>query len=155
VKKEKKINRKLLVVIIALVALSLTFFSFHSIVGQFNQTLSIGSGGTIKTMGVGVYWDSNCSSAVSWIEWGTVEPGLTRNVTVYLRNEGNEAANLFMFPDNWNPPEASNYMTLSWDYAGNSVDPQEIVQTTLRLSTSPGIEGITNFNFDIIIGATG
>jgi len=106
-------------------------------------------------MGVGVYWDSNCSSAVSWIEWGTVEPGLTRNVTVYLRNEGNEAANLFMFPDNWNPPEASNYMTLSWDYAGNSVDPQEIVQTTLRLSTSPGIEGITNFNFDIIIGATG
>lgn len=147
--------RRSLVVAAVLVTLSLAFFYFHLILAESNQTLSIGSRGTIKTLGVGVYWDSSCSNAVSFVDWGAVEPGLTKNVILYLRNEGNDALTLFMFADNWNPSDASNYMTLSWDYAGQNVDPQEVVQTTLALSTSSGIEGITDFSFDIIIGVSG
>jgi len=103
-------------------------------------------------VGVGVYWDNNCGNTVSFVDWGIVEPGSVKNVVVYVRNEGNSPVSLSMFGDNWNPSEASNYMTLSWDYASQTVDPQEVVQTTLTLSTSPSIEGITNFSFDIIIG---
>ena len=147
--------RRLLVVAAALITLSLSFFVFHSILGQLNQTLSIGSRGTVKAVGVGVYWDSSCSSAVSFVDWGTVEPGSMRNVTIYIRNEGNWAVSLFMFADNWSPTDASNYMVLSWDYAGQAVDPQEVVQTTLTLSASSGIEGITDFSFDIIMGVSG
>lgn len=147
--------RRPLVVAAALITLSLAFFSFHSILGQFNQTLSIGSRGTVKTVGVGVYWDSSCSSAVSFVDWGTVEPGSTKNVTIYVRNEGNDAVNLFMFADNWNPSDASNYMALSWDYANQTIDPQEVVQTTLTLSTSSSMEGITDFSFDIVISVSG
>ena len=151
--------RRLLVVAAALITLSLSFFVFHSILGQFNQTLSIGSRGTVKIVGdgvyVGVYWDSSCSSAVSFVDWGTVEPGSMRNVTIYIRNEGNWVVSLFMFADNWSPSDASNYMALSWDYAGQTIDPQEVVQTTLTLSASSAIEGITDFSFDIIMGVSG
>ena len=147
--------KRLLVVAVVLITLSLAFFAFHSILGQLNQTLSIGSRGTVKAVGVGVYWDSSCSSAVSFVDWGTVEPGSTKNVSIYLRNEGNWVVSLFMFADNWYPSDASNYMVLSWDYAGQAVDPQEVVQTTLTLSASSGIEGITDFSFDIIMGVSG
>lgn len=147
--------RRPLVLAAALIAFSLAFFSLHSILGQFNQTLSIGSRGNVEAVGVGVYWDSACSSAVSWVEWGTVEPGSKKNVTIYVRNEGNDAVILSIFADNWNPSNASNYMTLSWDYAGQTIDPQKVVQTTLTLSTSSGVEGITGFSFDIIIGVSG
>jgi hypothetical protein len=78
-----------------------------------------------------------------------------RNVTIYIRNEGNGAVSLFMFADNWYPSDASNYMALSWDYAGQTVDPQEVVQTTLTLSASSGLDGITDFSFDIIMGVSG
>ncbi len=155
VKERKKLIGRLLTLAAALITLSLSFFVFHSILGQLNQTLSIGSRGTVKAVGVGVYWDSSCSSAVSFVDWGTVEPGSMRNVTIYIRNEGNGAVSLFMFADNWSPSDASNYMVLSWDYAGQTMDPQEVVQTTLTLSTSSGLEGITDFSFDIIMGVSG
>lgn len=106
-------------------------------------------------MGVGVYWDSNCTRKVSFVEWGTVEPGSTKNVSIYLRNEGNQAVRLLIFADNWHPLNASNYMSLSSDYTGQAIHPQEVVQTTLTLSTSPGIEGIESFSFNIIIGISG
>ncbi|MDH5596286.1 MAG: hypothetical protein OEY40_06195 [Candidatus Bathyarchaeota archaeon] len=153
--KRKKFIGRSLTVAVALITLSLAFFSFHSILGQFNQTLSIGSRGIVKTEGVGVYWDSSCSNAVSWLDWGTIEPGSTKNVSIYLRNEGNYAVSLSMFADNWYPSDASSYMALSWDYAGQTVDPQDVVQTTLALSTSSGIEGITDFSFDIIMRVSG
>jgi len=154
-KERKKLIGRPLTLAAVLIVLILVFFSFSSLLGEFNQTLSIGSKGTVRTVGVGVYWNSNCSSAVSWVDWGTVEPGSTKNVSIYLRNEGNDDVSLFVVADNWYPPDASNYMTLSWDYADQTIDPQEVVQATLTLSTSSGMEGITDFSFDIIIGVIG
>jgi len=135
--------------------LSMAFLSFHAILGQSYTTFSIGSQGTVKATGVGVYLDSSCSNAVPFVDWGTIEPGSTKNVTVYVRNEGNGVVTLFLGTENWTPSNASNYMALSWDYAGQPIVPQEVVQITLTLSTSPDIEGITNFGFDIIIDAIG
>ena len=133
------------------VTLSVAFFSFGAILGGLSQTLTIGSRGTIQAIGVGVYGDISCSSSVPSVDWGTVEPGSTKNLTIYIRNEGNVAVTLLVYADNWNPPDASNYMTFSSDYAEQPIDPQEVVQATLNLSTSPAIEGITNFSFNILI----
>ena len=138
-----------------MVTLSLTFISFHSLLGQFSQTLSIGSRGTVRTIGVGVYWDRNCENKTETINWGTIELESTKNVSIYLRNEGNAAVRLFILADNWHPPNASNYMSLSWDYTDETIDPQGVIQTTLTLSTSSDMEGIESFSFDIIIGVSG
>jgi len=154
-KERKKLIGRLLTVVTALITLSLAFLSFHSILGQFNQ-LSIGTGGTIKAPPmIGVYWDSSGSSNVSSVDWGTIEPGSTKNHTIYLKNEGNDAVSLFIFASNWKPSNASNYMNFSCDYGSQTVDPQEVVQITLTLSTFSSIEGIADFSFDIIIDAIG
>ena len=109
----------------------------------------------ISTQGIGVYWDSECSSQVSSIGWGMIEPGSTENRMVYVRNEGDTIATISLSTENWSPASASNYMNLTWDYAGQVIDVGEVVQVTLSLSVSDTIEGITNFSFDITIVGSG
>ena len=84
-----------------------------------------------------------------------VEPGSTNNATVYVRNEGNVAANISLATENWNPSNASNYMTLSWNYDGQQLNPQEVAQITLTLNVSSSVQGIESFSFDIIISISG
>jgi len=103
----------------------------------------------------GVYEDPECSSRVPSVDWGVLEPGSTKNVIVYIRNEGTTAITLSLNATNWNPPNASDYMTLDWDYAGQVINPGEVVQVTLTLSVSPSIEGITSFIFDIVVTGSG
>lgn len=107
--------------------------------------------GTVKAMGVGVYWDIGCSNSVTSVNWGTVAPGSTNDVTVYIKNEGNAAETLSSTAENWNPSTASTYMSLTWDYAGQVIDVGGVVPVTLSLTVSDTIEGITSFSFDIVI----
>jgi len=122
-----------------------------TVMGTLLGQVTLPNLGTVKAMGVGVYWDSGCSNTVTSVNWGTVEPGSTNDVTVYIKNEGNAAETLSSTAENWNPSIASTYISLTWDYAGQVIDVGEVVQVTLSLSVSDTIEGITSFSFDIII----
>jgi len=108
----------------------------------------------VNAIGVEVYWDYACTGSVSSINWGKLDPGSTKDVTLYLRNEGNSALILSMSTSNWSPSSAADYMTLGWDYGGQSINADEVVQVTFVLSISASIEGITTFNFDITITGT-
>jgi hypothetical protein len=77
------------------------------------------------------------------------------NLTVYIRNEGNTAATLFMHSTNWTPSNAESYLDLTWDYDGQVINPFDSIPVTFILTVSPEIEGITNFGFDLTIVATG
>jgi hypothetical protein len=114
----------------------------------------LSSVGTVKALGVGVYWDSGCSQTVSSIDWGLAEPGAVKNVTVYIRNEGNAPITLSLQTANWNPPSAADYISLSWNYGGQIIDPNQVVAVTLSLSVSSNIQGITTFSFDIVIAGS-
>ena len=122
-----------------------------TVMGTLLGQVTLPNLGTVKTTGVGVYWDSGCSNSVTSVNWGTVAPGSTNDVTVYIKNEGNAEETLSSTAENWNPSIASTYMTLTWDYAGQVIDVGEVVQVTLSLSVSDTIEGITSFSFDIVI----
>ena len=111
--------------------------------------------GNVKAINVGIYWDGGCTNEVSLIDWGIIEPGTTENVTVYILNAGNSNVMLSMNTTNWSPSSASNYITLSWDYEGQSIGPSQVLQTTLTLSMSPSIQGITSFSFDIVVTGSG
>lgn len=119
---------------------------------QASRTFS--NTGTVRTIGVGVYWDNECTDPVSSIDWGTLEPGATKDVTIYIRNEGSSDSTISMYTSNWNPSSAWEYIGLSWDYAGQQMSPDEVIQVTLTLSISSSIEGITSFSFDITITAS-
>jgi len=115
----------------------------------------IGSRGNIRVDEVGVYRDANCSTAVEYLDWGTIEPGSAQNITLFIRNEGNQVATLFLKTENWTPITASNYLSLSWNYDGRMLSPMGVIEVILSLSVSPNIENIVGFSFDVIIGVNG
>ena len=142
-------RNKQITILIAVVAIALILgvIALNSVVLQ--------NVGNVKAIDVEVYWDSDCTNEVSLIDWGVIEPGTTENVTVYILNAGNSNVMLSMNTTNWSPSGASDYITLSWDYNEQSIGPSLVIQTTLTLSMSPSIQGITSFNFDIVVIGSG
>jgi len=139
---------------LVLYTLALTVFgpSVSSVLTS-NKTLS--NTGSLKGVGVGIYSDQACTTPISSVNWGTIDPGSNANKTIYIRNEGNTAATLSMVASNWNPATASSYMTLSWNYSGQTLSVNQVVQVRLTVSVLSSVTGITNFSFDITITATG
>ena len=141
---------------VALVLYTLALTAFGPLVSSAimnNKTVS--SSGSVKGVGVGVYWNQACTNVTSSISWGMLDPGSNVNKTIYIRNEGNTAATLSMTTSNWNPTSASSYMTLSWNYGGQTLSVNQVVQVKLTLAVSSSVTGITNFSFDITITASG
>lgn len=122
--------------------------------GLLVASQSIYNTGNVKAVGVGVYWDSSCTNEVSSINWGNLDPGETKDVTIYVKNEGTMAVTLSMTTDNWNPASASSNMTLSWNREDRVLNAGSVVQAVLTLSVSSDISEITNFSFYLIITGT-
>jgi hypothetical protein len=149
--KEAIITVSMITLIIYTLTLSLVGQAFPA--QQTTKTLS--STGTIKTVGVGVYTTSQCTTAVTSIPWGTLEPGASQDFVCYIRNEGNAPSTLTLATSNWNPSIASSYLTLSWDYNGQSINQGSAIQVTFTLDVDASITGITTFGFDITIVGSG
>ena len=135
----------------AILALVLVESNFVSALSSTSLVLS--STGMLRSVGFRVYQES--SSNVSSIDWGILTPGSEEKVTVLIRNEGNTEITLHLATENWNPESAEKYIALSWDYDGDPISPEEVIETTLGLCISESIEGITHFTFDIVIKAIG
>jgi len=145
----RKVNKYTLVA--ALVILCL-LSGLTIIVAQQPFVSSIRSRGRLRVDRVGVYNDMNCSAVIEYLDWGTLEAGSSRNVTVYIRNEGNHVTTLFLVADNWNPVNASDYLSLEWDYDGRMIDVMETVEVLLTLRVSADVEDLQDFSFDVVIG---
>ena len=139
---------------IVLIAYVLGLSMLNQVSSLTQANTRIQNQGAMKAVGVGVYWDQALTNRVTSIDWGTLEPGSNVNKTVYIRNEGNAAAILSMTTSNWNPTSASTYMGLSWDYGGQTIGVNAVVQVRLTLSASSSVSGITSFSFDITIVAS-
>jgi len=148
-------------VVIAIFAILILCMS-KLIVGWLSFTRLISTKGNLQhPPNIAIYQDSNCTSPVSYINWGSLEPGMSRNTTMFIRNEGSEKVRLNLDATNWQPANISNYMNLTWNYKGAAVFPSETVEVTLTLSSSSS-QGFTEylvaydvreFSFDIIISA--
>lgn len=119
-----------------------------------SSSKTVSSVGSILSIGVGVYSDYYCNTPLTSIPWGTLEPGTSQTFTCYIKNEGTAASTLSMYPSNWNPANAANYLDLSWDYSGSSIDVDSSIRVRFTLSVDENIEGISNFSFDITIVGT-
>ncbi|MEM2742101.1 MAG: hypothetical protein QXD95_08160 [Nitrososphaeria archaeon] len=139
----------------SLTILTIVLASMSIVYGLMFTSVYLQNVGNIKALGVGVYWDSVCSQTVSSIDWGLAEPGSVKNVTIYIRNEGNAPITLSLQTANWNPPTAASYISLSWNYGGETISLASVVKVTLSLSVSQSIQGASSFSFDIIILAIG
>ena len=140
---------------VALVLYTLALSMLSPVMSAIQASKAVSNSGSVKGIGVGIYSDQSCTSPVSSINWGILDPGSNANKTIYIRNEGNTAATLSMTTSNWNPTTTSSYMTLSWNYGGQTLSVNQVVQVKLTLSVSSSVTGITNFSFDITITAAG
>jgi hypothetical protein len=116
---------------------------------------NIPGSGSIKGLGVGVYLNQQCTNPASSVAFGLLEPGSSKDFPLYLRNEGNADLTLALTSDNWVPTEAEDYMTLTWNREGQQIGSGDVMSCVLTLSVSSEIQGITTFDLDIIISATG
>lgn len=123
--------------------------------------LEIPSIGTIKTIGVEAYWDQTHTNKTEVINWHNIWLGSSKNVTLYVRSISNIKTVLQINATNWSPTNISNNMDLSWNYNEATIDPGEVIQVTITLSTIPSksfveyliSNNVKEFSFDIIIQA--
>jgi hypothetical protein len=110
-----------------------------------------------ELVGVGksidVFWDANCMSPVGSIDWGTLTPGDKKNVTVYVRNEGESGTILALKVSDWVPVQAPNYLNIGWNYSGTAVQPGQTVPIFLILDVNSNITGIANFGVNITVSS--
>ena len=142
-------------------ALTLLFSTAISIWLSEVTTLNIPTIGTIKTIGVEAYWDQNLDNKTETIDWDTIWLGSSKNVTLYLQSTSSVKTIVQLNATNFNPKNISKYIHLSWNYYGTPINPNEVTQVTITLSTiySKSLIGslIANeseeFSFEIIISA--
>jgi len=152
ISKESIITGAMLILITYTLGLSLVSQAFPA--AQTSKTLS--STGSIQiqtTAGIGVYSNFECTIPQTSMSWGTLEPGGSQNVVCYIKNEGSSPSTLSMYASGWDPESlvTSNYLVLSWNYNGHSINPDDAIPVTFTLTVDASIEGITNFSFDITI----
>jgi hypothetical protein len=117
-------------------------------------TYTIHNTGTIVTVGLAAFWDPAGAQLCTSIDWGTMQPGGMKGVTLYLKNTQALNITLSMNTSSWQPPEVQQYFTLAWNYSGALLVPAQMVPVQFTLSLSPLVQNSTNFSFNINLNAT-
>jgi hypothetical protein len=116
--------------------------------------IRIPSVGRIKAVGVKFYWDEACTKEATQIDWGTLTPGATYGVTLFCKNIKNAPVTLNLTTNNWNPPNANQYLHGNWNYTGAVIPVGSVIPIQFQLSVSINTTGIDQFSFDYVIGVT-
>jgi len=155
------LSTKDLRLILLVAILTLLVSTGLSLVFEKLTIFNIPSVGNIKTVGVQVYWNENLESTIDMINWGVLWLGSSKTITFFIKSISNVVTTLELNTTDWNPEYISNFMDLTWDYNGSKINPGEVIQIEITLSTLH-IESfkdyiltndINDFNFNIIIKA--
>jgi uncharacterized repeat protein (TIGR01451 family) len=136
--------------VLAIAVIALTV----SALGTLVATHTISNNGSVIAVGVGVYSDSGCTTPLSTISWGTLNPGDVKNYTIYVKNTGTVSVMLNMTTSDWNPSSASSYIALTWNKEKYVLPAGQVVPAVLTLTVSSSVSGVTTFSFDITITGT-
>lgn len=122
--------------------------------GNSSSTVNFAHAGSVNGFGVGIYWNHACTNRTLSINWGNINAGSNSSKTVYIKNEGNSPATLWLSASKWVPSSSSDYMSLSWNYSGEMLETNQIIPLTLTLTVIPNASELANFSFDIIVTTT-
>jgi len=144
---------KILTALLILVALLIVTSAWAVIVSitPRSKEKTVSTAGVLAIGDFGIYWELNCSNVATFIDWGTIDVGANSSVTVYVRHEGTVPFVLNYTLSNWNPANASDFITFSWDYDNRTLDIDNVMSLNLSVEVSPLTTGITNFSFDITV----
>jgi hypothetical protein len=151
----KRIKKAVLEVVLASVLCALTIGVIGTALSLVQNGRTIPNKGSVKGIGVGIYWDSACTNRTVSIDWGLLDPGSSKTIAIYIKNEGNAPATLSKTVQNWSPSNAQTYVTMNWNYANQTLTANQVLQMSLTLIISSTASGIASFSFDTTITATG
>ena len=104
---------------------------------------------TIRVIGVDVFADENLTETLLLIEWGMLDPGENRSCPAWIQNTGNDPQKLVMWTETWNPVNASDWISLTWNYDGSWIPVNASLPVAFTLHVDSNVQGITDFSFDI------
>jgi hypothetical protein len=137
----------------ALVLAVLVAAATFAVVESVSNIKGFSNQGKLKAVDLGLYSDNACTNETNGVNWGSFSPGASSSVTLYVRNQGDSAVKLNLTTQNWNPANARELITLTWNREGQVLKPQMVTVATLSLSVSANVNGITDFSFDTIVTA--
>jgi hypothetical protein len=118
---------------------------------------TIPSSGTITGINLGVFQDSGLTTpydASHPIVWGTLTPGTSTIVPIWLNNTGTTSMTLNLSNNTWVPSDANTYLTLTWDKEGSTLNANTIVAANLNLTVSSSFTTGTPFSVNVVITGT-
>ena len=119
---------------------------------DFGLNKSFVQANSVQGIGVGIYWNQDCTTELCSLNWGSTEVGSSSDLTVYVRNEGSSAVSLRLSASEWIlHPTHQVTCPLNWNYTNQVLSDSEVISIELTLSVSPTICDINNFSFDIIV----
>ena len=118
-------------------------------------SVEISNTATLKLVGVGIFAYANGTGPVTSINWGMLQPGQTANYSAYILSESNVPITLSMYTASWNPTNASGYLTFTWNYKAQTIQPHASLPVTFSLAVNASIHNIPSFTFDIYIVGSG
>ena len=135
----------------AIIALATTGIFLTLVTAGIIATQTIPSDGTVTTVNVGVYTDSECTENCTAISWGSLYPSNSTSKTVYVKNTGTVPITLSMTTNSWIPTNAEDYLTLEWDQEGTVLGVGDSVTATLTLTAAADTGDLQDFTVNIVI----
>ena len=123
-------------------------------VGNLIPKPNVVQAANIEGIGVGIYWNQNCTNKTLTLNWGNITPNSENTLELFIRNKGNLKASLYLTTTEWIPQAASNYIQLEWNYSNQILSPGQIIPISLTLTVSPETGGVSDFTYNTIITAT-
>lgn len=117
-------------------------------------TISMSGTGTIASVGCKVYADEALTQEISAVDWGTLSPNGHSDVTFWVKSTSTVPTTLSLSTNTWNPTHAENYMSLTWTYNGNIIQPGAVEVVDLTLTVDGNIVDVTDFSFNIVLTTT-
>ncbi len=143
----------------ALLFIALLFNIGYIVTAILYDNAHISTSGAIASLGsinVSLYWDVDMTDPVQHAYWGTLEPGESNTLPIYVVSDSvglNMTIRLFTGP--YIPSEIEQYLIVSWDREGAVLTPQEITEAKITLSVTPDAPLDSAFVFDVLIEGSG
>jgi hypothetical protein len=109
------------------------------------------SSSPVTSDGVLAYSDSSCTQPLTSIQWGTIAAGSFVERTIYLKNPQSTPLTLSLSTSNWNPANAANFITITWNKENQVLDGGQSTTATIRLTVASTVSSNSDFNVKIVI----
>jgi hypothetical protein len=137
-----------------IIALATTVIFLSIVTAGLIVTQTIPTNGTVSTVNLGIYSDSDCTQNYTSISWGTLSPGDSTSRIVYVKNIGTVPVTLTLTTGSWAPTTANSVINLAWDQQNTVLDAGQSIPANLTLSVDSSTGGFTDFSFNTVITGT-